>query len=185
MTKEELIERLQDIEWEDFEAKRAKNEIPKNVWESVSAFANCSGGWIVFGVLQNGKKFEIEGVSNGEKIESDFLNTLRSGNKMNHQIQPIPKKYTIDGKTILAFYILSSPLKPVWYNSVTNSFIRTGSGDRHATEMEINAMLRDQAFGIKSDEPAAGTSFEDINPGSFYTFRQPFHRHLRGGISRR
>ena len=87
MTKEELIERLDDIEWEDFEVKSARNELPKNIWESVSAFANCSGGWIVFGVAQNGKKFEIEGVENGEKIESDFLNTLRSGSKMNHPIQ--------------------------------------------------------------------------------------------------
>lgn len=42
MTKEELIERLKDIEWEDFEVKSAKSELPKNVWESVSAFANCS-----------------------------------------------------------------------------------------------------------------------------------------------
>lgn len=44
MTKEELIERLDDIEWEDFEVKSARNELPKNIWESVSAFANCSGG---------------------------------------------------------------------------------------------------------------------------------------------
>lgn len=33
--------------------------------------------------MVNGKKFEIEGVVNGEKIESDFVNTLRSGNKQN------------------------------------------------------------------------------------------------------
>lgn len=132
MTKEELIERLDDIEWEDFEVKSARNELPKN-------------------------------------------NTLRSGSKMNHPILPVSKKYSIDGKTVLAFYISSSPFKPVWFNSITNTFIRSGSGDRRATEMEINAMLRDQAFGIKSDEPATGTSFDDIDPGSFDTFR----RHIK------
>ena len=52
MTKEELITHLQDIEWEDFEAKEAKDKVPSNVWESVSAFSNTSGGWIVFGVKQ-------------------------------------------------------------------------------------------------------------------------------------
>lgn len=93
MTKEELIERLDDIEWEDFEVKSARNELPKNIWESVSAFANCSGGWIVFGVAQNGKKFEIEGVENGEKIESDFLNTLRSGSKWNRQNPEVDGTY--------------------------------------------------------------------------------------------
>lgn len=148
MTKDELLSRLQDIEWEDFEVKSASRELPKNIWESVSAFSNGSGGWIVFGVVQNGKKFEVEGVNNGEKIESDFLNTLRSGNKMNHPILPISKKYSIEGKTVLAFYIPSSPFKPVWYTGITNTFIRSGSGDRRATEMEVYAMLRDQAFGV-------------------------------------
>ena len=32
MTKEELIDRINDIEWEDFEAKEAKSELPKNIW---------------------------------------------------------------------------------------------------------------------------------------------------------
>ena len=69
MTKEELITHLQDIEWEDFEAKEAKDKVPSNVWESVSAFSNTSGGWIVFGVKQEGKKFEVQGVSPGILIE--------------------------------------------------------------------------------------------------------------------
>jgi hypothetical protein len=69
MTKEELIDRINDIEWEDFEAKEAKSELPKNIWETVSAFANTSGGWIVLGIKQNGKKFEISGVDNAEKLE--------------------------------------------------------------------------------------------------------------------
>lgn len=78
MTREELINQLQDIEWEDFEAKEAKNKVPSNVWDTVSSLSNTSGGWIVFGVRQDGKKFEVQGVSDGEHIESDFLNTLRS-----------------------------------------------------------------------------------------------------------
>ena len=91
MTKEELIQKINDLEWEDFEAKEAKNELSKNIWETVSAFANTSGGWIVLSVKQIGKKFEICGVDKIEKPEQDFLGTLRSQNKLgiklgiNHQ----------------------------------------------------------------------------------------------------
>ncbi|MBS6237810.1 MAG: hypothetical protein KH897_05360 [Bacteroides sp.] len=42
MTKEELLHKLTDIEWNDFEVKSAQTELPKNIWETVSAFANTS-----------------------------------------------------------------------------------------------------------------------------------------------
>ncbi|RYM33984.1 ATP-binding protein [Brumimicrobium glaciale] len=89
MNKEELIDKLNDLEWEDFEVKEAKAEIPKSSWETVSAFSNSVGGWLVFGVKEIGKRFEIQGVTNPEKIEQDFLATLRNGQKFN----AIPRVY--------------------------------------------------------------------------------------------
>lgn len=154
MTREELIAKIQDIEWDDFEAKEALNELPKNMWDTVSAFSNTSGGWILCGVVQKGKKFEIQGVNNGEKIENDFLTTLRNKDKFNHIIQCRTDKITVDGKLVLAFYIPSSELKPIWYGSPKNTFIRSGSGDQRATDMEIAAMYRDQAFGTQSEKMA-------------------------------
>lgn len=44
MNKEALLKRLSDIEWDDFEAKQASSKLPKDIWETVSAFANSSGG---------------------------------------------------------------------------------------------------------------------------------------------
>ncbi len=83
MDKETLLKRLSDIEWDDFEVKEAAAELPKNVWETVSTFSNTAGGWIVLGMLQQGKRFDITGVTNPEKIEQDFVTTLRSKNKFN------------------------------------------------------------------------------------------------------
>jgi ATP-dependent DNA helicase RecG len=44
MNKQQLLQRLQDIEWDNFEVKTAQADVPKDVWETVSAFANSSGG---------------------------------------------------------------------------------------------------------------------------------------------
>jgi predicted HTH transcriptional regulator len=171
MNKTELLQKLQDIEWDDFEVKESKNELPKNIWETVSAFANSSGGWIVLGAVQSKKKFEITGIENVEKIEQNFVNALRSKNKFNVLINPKCKKYNINGKTVLAFFISSSEQKPVYFNSLQNTFIRTASGDQRATDAEINALLRDQSFGVRSDLIVEGLGLKDLNKGSLATYR--------------
>ena len=170
MTKDELVAKLRDIEWEDFEVKAAKSELPKNVWESVSAFSNTSGGWIVLGVKQSGKTFEIQGVDNIEKLEQDFLGTLR-GEKFNQRLKATAKRYNIDGKNILAFYVPEVDFKPVYYNNPINTFIRMGSGDQRATEGEIRAMFRDQSFGKKTEETIPETSIEMLNLNTLKSYR--------------
>jgi ATP-dependent DNA helicase RecG len=40
MNKTEFIDKLTELEWEDFEVIEAKAEVPKSSWETVSAFAN-------------------------------------------------------------------------------------------------------------------------------------------------
>lgn len=112
MTKEELIDRINDIEWEDFEAKEAKSELPKNIWETVSAFANTSGGWIVLGIKQNGKKFEISGVDNAEKLEQDFQGTLRS-QKFNEAVDAKSMLYHIDGHRFFWMDLVEIPGRSV------------------------------------------------------------------------
>lgn len=166
MTKDELIAKLH----EDFEVKTAKSELPKNVWESVSAFSNTSGGWIVLGIKQTGKTFEIQGVNNIEKLEQDFLGTLR-GEKFNQRLNVTSKRYTVDGKNLLAFYVPEVDLKPVYYNNPINTFIRMGSGDQRATEGEIRAMFRDQSFGKKTEETIPDTSIDMLNPNTLKSYR--------------
>ena len=112
MTKEELIDRINDIEWEDFEAKEAKSELPKNIWKTVSAFANTSGGWIVLGIKQNDKKFEISGVDNAEKLEQDFQGTLRS-QKFNEAVDAKSMLYHIDGHSFFWMDLVEIPGRSV------------------------------------------------------------------------
>lgn len=175
MTKEELLSRLNGVEWNDFEIKEAQNEIPKTAWETVSAFSNSDGGWMVFGVKERragGKStYEIQGIANAEKMEQDFVTVLRSNCKFNQRISVQTAKFDIDGKAVLAFYIPMSEYKPVYISIPSNTYIRIGSGDQRATEYEIRAMQRDQAFGKKSNEAVFGSCYDDINQGSFQDYR--------------
>jgi len=171
MTKDELIKKLQDIEWEDFEVKEACSELPRNLWQTVSAFANTTGGWIVLGVKKSGKQFEIKGVANPEKIEQDFTTALR-GDKFNVKILPTCKKYSFKERTVLGFYIPLSDKKPIYFNTLANTFIRTASGDQRATKEEIDAMYRDQAFGTHTSKPIGGVSSKALNSSSVQRYRE-------------
>lgn len=176
MTKEELVMKLSDLEWEDFEVKEAKGEVPVSSWETVSAFSNSSGGWLIFGIKQIGQNFEIVKISNPEKVEQDFLNVLRSGQKFNVSINPTCLKYVIEGEIVLGFYIPVSPKKPVYFNTQSNTFIRKGSSDQRATQAEIDAMYRDQTFGTRSSELAIGTSLSDLKEKSIREYRDYMSR---------
>ena len=176
MNKTELIEKLQDIEWEDFEVKEAKSEIPKSSWETVSAFSNTAGGWLIFGVRKKGKRYEIIGVKNAEKIEQDFNSVLRNGSKFNKRIDVKSKKYHIAGKTVLAFYIpQKSPRdKPVYFNNQKNTFIRTGSGDQRATQEEIDSFHRLASFEEK-DKEKTKYQFKDLDAETIKRYRTLFN----------
>ena len=176
MDKEALLMRLTEIEWDDFEVKEASVELPKSIWETVSAFSNTAGGWIILGVAQRGKKFELTGVRKPEKMEQDMITTLRSQTKFNKIINPVCKKYDIEGKTILAFYIPLAETKPIYYNNPKNTFIRTASGDQRASEYELNALFRDQSFGIMSDKTVDGTSMDSLSKASYLNFRDYLRR---------
>jgi len=176
MSEAELIQKLHDLEWEDFEVKEAKAEVPKSSWETVSAFANSSGGWLVFGVKEIGKIFEIQGVTNPEKIEQDFLAVLRSGQKFNFTVDTKSTRYIIEGKTIISFYIPASSKKPVYFNTQSNTYIRRGSADQKATSEEIDAMYRDQTFGTKTSELIDNTTIEDLDENSIGQYRDYMSR---------
>lgn len=175
MTKEELIIRLNDIEWDDFEVKEASGGLPKSMWETVSAFSNTAGGWIILGVKEkkseNGSEYIVNGVANPEQMEQDIVTTLRSRSKFNAPVSCKALKYTIDDKNVLVFEIPLSPHRPVAIKSNGEVYVRTGSGDTLATDMEVNAIVRDASFGAKSEMEVPGTGFKDIDTNSIASYR--------------
>ena len=185
MNKEDLIKKLEDIEWEDFEVKEAQNAIPKNSWETVSAFSNTVGGWLIFGVKKSGQSYEIKGVNNPGKIEQEFTTVLRGGSKFNKIIDVICKKYQFNGKTVLAFYIPQKSVKekPVYFNSRKNTFIRTASGDHRATDLEIDSFFRNSSFEEKDSE-CTEYVFSDLDSDTIQRYRNyfsqvnPGHRYI-------
>lgn len=174
MTKDDLIKRLQDIEWEDFEIKSCKSKLSTKVWETVSAFSNTAGGWLIFGVEQKFGQYIFSGVDKPEELEQNFTTVLR-GEKFNRKIETKGKKYNFNGVTILSFYIPQKTPKerPVYFGSQYNTYIRSGSGDQRATKEEIEAMYRNSSF-VDKDSELLSWGMEAIDQETLRKYRNYF-----------
>jgi ATP-dependent DNA helicase RecG len=148
MTKDELITRLEKSEWNDLECKKSQHGVSEDAYRTVSAFANTTGGVLVFGVKDSPGQLEIVGVSEPDKVQNDFLSTLRTGDKLNRIIDVKEERFEHDGKMLLVFMIPETlrSEKPVYLRGdIRQSYIRRGASDEQCTQTEIERFLRDAA----------------------------------------
>ncbi|MBK7175060.1 MAG: hypothetical protein IPH84_17990 [Bacteroidales bacterium] len=61
-----------------------------------------------------------------------------------------------------------------------NTFVRTASGDHRATQAEIDAMFRDQAFGTQTSKTIPGKTESSLDSNSLDRFRDYMSRYNSG-----
>lgn len=114
-------------------------------------------------------------MQNAEKIEQDFLTTIRGG-KFNAMIDTVQQLYNFDDKKVLAFYIKASSKKPIYFGNPINTFIRRGSADMRATQEEVDSMYRNQTFGTKTSETIISISIDNLKTKSINEYRDYMSR---------
>lgn len=105
MNRQQLLKAIKGSEWSDVEFKEAQREVPKSAYETVCAFANTHGGWLVFGVAEAADGFTVTGVADVDKVQGDFLSALHADNKVNHDIHVDADLIDVAGKKVLTFRI--------------------------------------------------------------------------------
>lgn len=143
---------LMDIgENSEIEFKKAKNSVPKDLWETYSAMANTNGGTIVLGVeerFDKDEKFDISGVESVEKMLKDFWSTI-NGNKVSKNIlmEENVEVININHKKVIKIEVPRASYidKPIYLNSnpYNGTYKRNYEGDYKCSQDEVNAMFRD------------------------------------------
>ena len=166
MEKAKLIARLEGYEWNDIEFKEARHAVPKNAYETVSAFANTEGGHLVFGVRQSGDDFEVVGVLAVDKVQSDFLSTLRQSNKISVILDVKEELHRHGDAELLVFHVPEAGRaeKPVYLEgNINRSFVRRGGSDIRCSVKERDRFLVDAAperFDSRVIERDPDTAFD-------------------------
>lgn len=127
------------------EYKEAKNDVPKAVWESYSAFANQSGGFILLGVAEK-PNLHISGVNNPTQIQDLLFSQCRSVEKVSCALlnSDDVRQFEIQGKTVIAVYVRKAEAtqRPVHLNQdYRRSFIRLNTGDHKLNDSELRSFL--------------------------------------------
>ena len=88
------------------EFKEAKDDINKDVYQSVCSFNNRDGGYIILGIVDKTK--EIRGVNpdNVDKMKKDFTTSINNVNKINPPIYLTPEDIKIDDKVVISIRVL-------------------------------------------------------------------------------
>ena len=185
ITSDDIYDLLRQGENISVEMKKCSDKLPRSVWETYSAFANSRGGVILLGVTEHkdssaDSRFEITGVSDPEKIETDFFNILNNRQKVSRNIlfdsdfRPIE----IEGKVVIYISVPEADYhkKPIYINDdiVDGSYRRSHEGDRRLNRDELAMMLRDSTDDIDS-QILEHYGMNDIDEDTLRGYRQVFN----------
>ncbi|WP_370945712.1 helix-turn-helix domain-containing protein [Amycolatopsis sp. cg5] len=137
------------------EAKRAETKLPRNVRETLSAFANTSGGVLILG-LDESLGFQATGVQNPAKMAAD-LGSMCCEN-MEPPLRPLIETHRFEGVDLVVAEVaeLAPASKPAYYRGASmaqGSFVRVSDGDRRLSPYEVQLMLANRGQAREDDKP--------------------------------
>jgi ATP-dependent DNA helicase RecG len=173
MTQDELQEILRQLrqhgsEVTGVEAKRARDQLPRRLWETLSAFSNTAGGGVVLLGVDEEAGFTATGVEVAAKLQADLA--ALCSDQMEPPLRPLIQLWEVDGRTLVSAEIPELPpdQKPCYYKGgglPNGAFIRVGDGDRRLSPYEVQALFESRGQPQHDAEAVEGTSLDDLDRG--------------------
>ena len=176
------------------EAKKAlgrdgQGELPRSVWETLSAFANTAGGVIVLGVTERKDgSFVVHGIPKVGKVLDDFWNAALSEDKISARFMKDSDATleTIEGKDIIVIRVpwVDRHMRPIFINDSIfgGTFRRTHTGDHQCKREEVLSMPRDSDTSSQDAAIAESARVEFINRETVAAYRRRFDQRNEGHV---
>jgi ATP-dependent DNA helicase RecG len=149
MTRDELRQIVADVqnrqsELANIEVKAARSGTPRRLHESLSAFANRTGGGVLLFGLNESSDFSIVGVGDAQRLQEDITHLASS--EMEPALRPSFLVDELDDETVVAVEVDEIPAaqKPCFYKPAglpKGAYLRVGNTNRQMTEYEVFGYL--------------------------------------------
>ncbi|MBN2006289.1 MAG: putative DNA binding domain-containing protein [Anaerolineae bacterium] len=179
-TLENLLRDLDILgEGTQMECKASLWQLPQDLWETVSAFANTDGGVILLGVTERRGRFEVAGLLELEKQQHDLASGLRDMLNI-----PIPARVTAhrvptagEDRVVLSIYVPEALRyqKPIYVRRAgldKGCYKRVSGEDMPCTEDDLARYFQDRALISPDMTPAPLARREELDPAQVRAFRQ-------------
>ncbi len=168
-----------DVECKLAQGRDGKGTLPKDMWETYSAFANTQGGDIFLGLKEKkDQSFELAGIENTQKVLNELWTGLNNKQKVSGNIlrDRWVNVLVIEGKNIIQIYVPQAPRKqkPVYIkgNPLQGTYKRLNSADILQNEEVIPRMMAEQVEESRDTEILKGYGIDDLAFDSLSAYRQ-------------
>ncbi len=161
------------------EVKSANGGLPRSLWDTYSAFANCQGGVIILGVKEKADgSWKTTGLTNEAALLKDFWNTINNPGKVSANLlsdDDVETHTMPNGDVILIIRVprAKRELKPIFVerDMYSGTYRRNGEGDYHCTKDEVRAMVRDSFNEALDAQVIESQSIEDLDMDAVHGYR--------------
>lgn len=175
-------DRFTFFEGVDLEYKGARGGLPRDLWETYSAFANTDGGTIWLGITQRDEELDVHGLENAERLIGDFWNLVNNRAKVSvnllreSDVQILGLSGSPNRLVRIQVPRADRWQRPVYVGSdpMRGTYRRNFEGDFLCSSDEVRRMFADRAEDPADSRILEGFTLDDIHPESLRQYRQMF-----------
>lgn len=169
------------------EVKECAHKISTTITDTLSAFSNGNGGYIILGLSEKNGFTPVEGF-NARSMQEALSQACE---KLTPTVRPIIVTCPFEGAN-LVFAVVDEMLpreKPCYFTAAgpyNGSYIRTGDGDRRMTTYEVDRLLEEQRQPEHDVVIVADATPEDLSPNlvqALLSNERNAHRRVFEGMS--
>jgi len=160
---DEILDLIEKGESETLEFKKSTASLREGI-ETSCAFANHRGGYLIFGIDNNGAIV-------GQEVTDDTIKNIANAVKLNTdpKLYPVIEKVELKGKTCILITVEESPLKP--HLAYGRAYLRAGTTNQKLDREQYEYLLQQRFNGYGFDYQAQpGATLNDIDTDSLYEF---------------